>query len=99
MAEALLVMKFIKAFFDTFFGIGATIALMDILIFNGGIEEMLSLPGPLKIVMGTVISFYWTARTVWYIISKRIEYKDKMLELRKKELEVLGLSPLSDTEG
>ena len=90
MAEVLIAMKFVKAFFDYFFGLGAFLVILDLAIFDGGIEQMVNLPGPLKVVMGIGIGFYWVARTVWFIISKRLEYKERMLEILRKERELLG---------
>ncbi len=90
MAEILIVMKFVKAFFDYFFGLGAVLVLMDLIVFDGGIEAMLNLPGPLKIVAAIGIGFYWAARTVWFIISKRLEYRERIVDVLKKERELLG---------
>lgn len=86
-------MKFFRAFFDYFFGLGATIALMDVLLLDGAIEESMSLPEPLKIVMGIGIAFYWISRTVWFVISKTLEYKERTIEIIKKQRELLGESP------
>ncbi len=88
MAEILIVMKFVKAFFDYFFGLGAVLVLMDLFVFDGGIEAMLNLPGPLKIVAAIGIGTYWSARTIWFIISKRLEYRERMIEILKKEKEL-----------
>lgn len=90
MAEILIVMKFAKAFFDYFFGLGAVLVLLDLTFFEGGIEQMINLPGPLKIVAAIGIAFYWTARTVWFIISKRLEYRERIIDILKKEKELLG---------
>ena len=83
-------MKFVKLFFDYFFGLGAVLVVLDLVVFDGGVEEMASLPEPMKYIIGISIAIYWTARTGWFVISKRLEYRERMLEILKKEREILG---------
>ena len=90
MAELLIAMKFVKLFFDYFFGLGATLVLLDLLFFRGNIEDMVALPQPLKYIIGVSIAIYWVARTGWYFVSKRLEYKERMLEILRKEKEFFG---------
>ena len=82
-------MKFVKTFLSYFFGLGAVLIALDELVFEGGIEEMVSLPGPMKYAIGVVIFGYWGARLCWFVYEKFfIEARERLLDIKKKEQEI-----------
>ncbi len=82
-------MKSLFAFLDKFFGLGAVLVLLDVTVFDGGIEEMIALPYPLKVAIGILMAVYLFARIVYFVVSKSIEVKERLMELRRKEREML----------
>ena len=87
MAEIIMfyAMKSVVTFFDYFFGLGAVLVLLDLTLFDGGIENMMELPYPLKVVIGCLMACYLFLRVVDFGIRKYLELREKWIELKEKE--------------
>lgn len=81
-------MKSVITFFDYFFGFGAALVLLDLTLFDGGIESMMELPYPLKVVIGCLMACYLTIRIIAFAAQKYMELKEKWIDLKRKEREL-----------
>lgn len=91
MVTLLIAMKFLIRGLDIFFGGGAILVLLDLIIFSGGIEELSGLPDPLKYIIGVIMAIYLAARTLYYIVSKILEVYERISNIVRKRKDFLDI--------